>query len=212
MEKYEKKSQGSHNLFLDNSLLVFSSKMKFHFLLLSIFLIAGLLVGSIAASSMKTEDGKIFIPLFFSGIPTIGSSFFSSFSTLLLNTIIHLILLFLAGTTAFGFLAIPVIVLFKGLSIGVAAVSFLANGSHGLIESSFVYMPAMAFISLIVVLFALQALLFSTSFSKSFFSAGKVEIPDFTEYLKNFFLFLFFSVIACFIGAGFTMLYPLIFV
>lgn len=195
-----------HNLKLKNE----NNELPyFLFFVLSLCLILGLIAGSFVASTFEMQKDVTFIPMLFSGIPTVEASFFSYFSTFLLNALVSLLFLFLLGMTAFGVLAIPVFLFFKGLSIGVAMISFLYNDSFFI--SLFLYLLPTALILGISMLFAVRSFYYTKSFCKVFFSSGQIKAPDFTVYLKSFFLFLFFSVLISFLGASINSLYFLFF-
>lgn len=200
------KSSSAVSFFSSPFLKRFSAEFPLY--LFTLLLLGGLVLGAFAACGVQMDEQKTFIPMFFSGIPAIEGGFFKAFSTLLLNMLIVLITLFLSGITAFGVVAVPLILLFKGIFTGVAAVSFFyITPEGGLLRAALSYMPAMALMSFLLLLFSVRVFFFSRSFSRSFFSSGKAETPDFTEYLKDFLLFLFFSVLVSLLGAFCTLFY-----
>ncbi len=182
-----------------------------NFRLLFLCIVLGIFAGSFLAARVDMCEKKMYIPMFFSGVPALHSHFFAVFSTLLLNSFTALLALFLAGITAFGTVAVPVLVFFKGFAVGVAAVSFLYKEANGFWQSAFTYMPVMAAASTLLIVFAVYALSFSKAFAKTFFSAEPVAVPDFAVYLKTFFLFLSLLVLVNFMGSFFTLLYSTFF-
>lgn len=207
----EKSTENIVHTLVQNSDKKKNALSQIYFIFLSIFLLAGFFIGVFFACKADIGLDNSFFPLKFSGIPIIGTGFFASFSSFLLNAIIGLICLFLAGLTAFGVLAVPAIILFKGFSIGIASVLFLVSTPNGIVQSAFTYMPAMALFSIMFLFFAVRSFSFSKSFSGAVFSNENVKAPDFTAYLRDFFLFLFFSVIISASGSIFTIIYPLFF-
>lgn len=192
------------SLFRKGFLYRFSRKRVFFPLLLSFCF--GVFLGSIAVVGFDLFQSQTAIPLLFSGVPTPKNGFFSCFSTILLNALIGLILLFLLGVTAFGAVGIPIFLLCKGISLGVCVQLFFTEESFKALGFlSICYTPGAAFITLLLLLFATRALVFSNSLAKAGFSPQQENL-DFQFYFKDFFTFLCFSVLLSFVGALLTIL------
>lgn len=154
--------------------------------------------------------GQVF-PLSFSGIPVPEAGFLSCFSTLLLNMLIGLILLFLLGLSAFGVAAVPAFVFLKGVTVGLGALSFFMwDGLSGLGRAACTYTPVAAAVSLLLLLFATRSMVFSRGLAKAGFSQQNGNL-DFSRYLQDLFLFLSFAVAVALAGGGLAALYGVIF-
>lgn len=151
------------------------------------------------------------IPLSFSGIPVPEAGFFSCFSTLLLNMLIGLILLFLLGLSAFGVVAVPAFVFLKGVTVGLGALSFfVGDGLSGIGRVACTYTPAAAAAALLLLLFATRSMVFSRRLAKAGFSQQNGNL-DFSRYLQDLFLFLSLAVAIALAGALLAVLYAGIF-
>lgn len=171
-------------------------------------LLCGLVVG--AAFSAKVGEGNVPERLLFSGVPALKSGFLPCFSTILLNLVICLIILFLFGVTAFGVAAIPLFLFFRSSTVGITAVSFLATrGMEGMAVSALCYLPAASGSSLLLLLFATRALVFSNSLRRAGFTAGEQESLNFRFYFHDFMVFICFSVILSFVSSLLAMLFEI---
>ena len=172
------------------------------FILLFLLLICGVFVGSAVTVGFGLFEGRSVFPLFFSGIPSPETGFLSCFTTLLLNVLICLIVLFLLGVTAFGVLAVPVFVFLKGITVGIGALSFFFSEGllSGLGQSALYYIPATAAASLLILFFGVRSLVFSDRLAKVSFSAHEGSL-DFNDYFKDFLLFLTLAVAASLAGS-----------
>lgn len=178
-------------------------------LLLGGSFVGGIIAGTLAVKAFDLLQDQAVLPLFFSGVPVRGSSFFPCFSTILLNILVGLISLFLLGVTAFGAFGIPVFLFFKGASASVGVLSFLVDG--GLPElgrSAVCFTPAATAASLLLLLFATRALIFSNSLARAGFSQHQKAL-DFQLYFKDFMYFLCFSVAVSVTGGILATLYGL---
>jgi len=179
------------------------------FLLLSGCFIGGVIAGIFAVKAFGLFQEQAVLPLFFSGIPIRGAGFFPCFSTILLNILIGLIVLFLLGVTAFGAFGIPVFLFCKGASVSVGVLFFLADGGlQELSRCALCFTPAAAAASLLLLLFATRALVFSNSLARAGFSQHR-EALDFQFYFKDFMYFLCFSVAVSVTGGLLAALYGL---
>ena len=134
-----------------------------------------------------------------SGIPSPNAGFGACFSTLLLNLLSCLIVLFLLGVTAFGAVGIPVFLLVRGAAVGLGALRFLLYGG-GMGCSALCYLPSAAGSSLLLLLFSSRALAFSNGLALAGF-AKRQENLDFSFYFKDFLVFACFSVVVALTGA-----------
>lgn len=176
------------------------------FLPLSGMAVLGILTGSLAAVMLDIFQKHPVLPLFFSGIPQPESGFAACFSTILLNLLIGLIILFLLGVTAFGVIGVPAFLFCKGISLAVGSISFLAeDGLVGLGHCALRYTPAAAAGCFLLVLFSVRALVFSRSLVRAGFSSGQENL-DFHFYFKDFLSFLCFAVIISAAGAMLALL------
>lgn len=182
----------------------------------SFFPLLALLCCGIQGGAAAGVFGGIFksqhvLPLVFSGIPFPEAGFFSCFSTLLLNMLIGLLALFLFGMTAFGMVAVPLFLFVKGMAIGLGVLSFIiVDGLPGMGRAAFLYAPVTAVFSLLLLLFAGQAMAFSKRLARAGLTAQE-DGQDFHSYLRDFLVCLSFSVMAAFVGALFSVIYGEIF-
>lgn len=164
------------------------------FLPLCVFFCGGVLAGSVAVSALELFRGEA-VPLLFSGIPPAGAGFLTCFSTVLLNVLIGLIVLFLLGVTAFGAIGVPVFLFCKGAFVGIGVLSFLSDGGWSRFGGCALgYTPAASASALLLLLFAVRALTFSNGLAKAGFSSRQENL-DFQFYFRDFLSFLCFAVI-----------------
>lgn len=169
------------SFFVVNGLVKKRAVTFFHFLYWQ-----GLLVGQSSPLVQKHFKINQFCLCCFSGIPVPEYGIFSCFSTLLLNTLLCLMILFLCGLTVFGVFAVPAFVFLKGVAVGIGVISFLsANGYHGLAECVLLYTPAAAAASVLLLLFAVQALVFSERLAKKSLSS-KSDTLNFKKFCYDF--------------------------
>lgn len=175
------------------------------FLPLCAALTSGLLVSSGVFSAFHSDQMLSFLRLF-SGLTGKDHGFFSCLSTLLLNQLIFLILLFLLGMTAFGAAGVPLLLFFRGMALGVGMLSFFSDGSlQGLPVALLCYLPAAVAASLLMLLFGTRALLLSNRLAKAGFSTQQENL-SFHFYLKDFLTFLCFAVAVSLAGAFLAVL------
>lgn len=178
---------------------------------LAIVLISGVLCGSIVTERWELLQGQLSLPLLFSGIPLSESGFLSCFSTILLNTLIGLIILFLLGVTAFGALGVPFFLFCKGATLGIGVLFFLTeDGVEVFWHCAVGYTPAAAASAMLLLLFAVRSLVFSNSLAKAGFSAHQ-ESLDFQFYFRDFLTFLCFSVAISLAGGLLAILCGILF-
>ncbi len=172
---------------------------------LSFLLFLGILSGALLSSWCVLENVQT-VPLLFSGIPAPDSGFLACFTTFLLNLLIFLTVAFLLGLTAFGILAVPALLLLRGVTVGLGAFSFFSGDFlPGLGRSAIIYAPGTAASLLLVLLFSLRALVFSNRLRKVGFSSSEGSL-DFHSYWRDYLHFVSFSVIAAFMGSVITFL------
>ena len=184
-------------LFPSNFLQRFSNCRLF--LPLALALLCGIAAGPVMAVALQLFALDPAAPLFFSGIPSPNAGFGACFSTLLLNLLSCLIVLFLLGVTAFGAVGIPVFLLVRGAAVGLGALWFLLYGG-GMGCSALCYLPSAAGSSLLLLLFSSRALSFSNGLALAGF-AKRQENLDFSFYFKDFLVFACFSVVVALTGA-----------
>ncbi len=171
---------------------------------------SGLLVGSGFMTAFYSLQNSFSWLLFLSGRPETGCSFFSGFSSILLNLLFFLILLYLLGMTIFGAIGVPVLLFFRGAAVGAWLISFFSeNVLKDLPALLLCYLPATVAASLLMILFGTRALIFSRRLAKVSFSA-KPEDLDFVSYLKDFLTFICFAVCTSLFG-GFLLVLHMIF-
>lgn len=169
--------------------------------ILFLCLALGAAAGAFLSVTLKLFQDKTVLPLLFSGIPIPEQGWFSCFSTLLLNTLICLILLFLFGVTAFGVFAVPGFLFLRGATIGIGAVSFLfQGGAWGMAECALIYTPAAALGAILLLLFGVRSLVFSDHLAKAGFKDAEHTL-DFHCYFKDFLMFLCADVLISFLGS-----------
>ena len=180
------------------------------FFLLSGSFIVGVISGTVAVKAFALLSDHTFLPLFYSGIPNLGSDFLTCFSAILLNGLISLIGVFLLGVTAFGAFGIPVFMLYKGVSIAVGLLFLLDGKDLGeLGRSALCFTPAAAAMTLLLILFATRAFAFSGGLARAGFSKRQ-ETLDFQLYFKDFLCFLCFSVAVSVVGGLLAVLYKIL--
>lgn len=169
----------------------------------------GVVIGVVAVKSFGLLQNKTVMPLFFSGLPSLGSGFLPCFSGILLNILIGLIVIFLLGVTAFGAFSIPVFIFYRGISVSVSVLFLLTEGeTFGLGRAAMCFTPVAAASSLLLILFAARAFVFSGGLARAGFSRHQ-ETLDFQLYFKDFMYFLCFSVALSVTGGLLGMLYRL---
>ena len=204
------KAKETSALFQDIPFLRRFSRKAVFFPLLTL-LLCGAAAGAAAGGTFAFFHSGQVLPLFFSGIPDPQAGFFPCFSTLLLNMLIGLILLFLLGMTAFGVAAVPAFIFLKGVTVGLGVLSFFTvDGLSGLGRAACTYTPVTALASLLLLLFATRTMVFSKRLAKAGFSPQE-ESLNFRRYLMDFFLFLSFAVMAALVGGLLAVLYGSIF-
>lgn len=180
--------------------------------LLFLFSLSGLVssVGFCLWSS-QVSDRQV-VPLLFSGVPVPASGFFTCFSTILLNSFLFLTAAFLLGLTAFGAFTVPVLLLLKGVFVGVAVSSALwVDGLSGLGKYAILYTPSAAATLLLLLLFGKQSMDFSKQLRKNGLSSGREGI-SFRCYGAEYIGALCVSVLISLFGAALTALCAVFFV
>lgn len=188
------------------------SAKSFHraFLFLMGCAIGGAFLGALLGFLGLFQNKELVI-LFFSGIPSPALGFFSVFSSLLLNTLICLLLLFLFGTTAFGVFAVPAFLMIKGLTIGIGLFSFCAaDGLQGWVRGALIYTPAATVLLILLLVYAVRAWAFSDSFTRTGFSSRGGSL-DFFRYCKEFLLFISFAVLLSAMGSAPAVIWSVFF-
>lgn len=189
-----------NGMLFDSQFLTRFTRFKF-FIFLGICLSVGTMLSAVSVKVFNLLSTNAVSPLLFSGIPSAEDGFVLSFTTLLLNLLIGLIVLFLLGITAFGAIGIPVFLLFKGASIGIGVLSFLSKKTWTeLLLPTVSYIPAAAATSLLLILFAVRALAFSNALTKVSFYSHQEQL-NFYLYFTDLLCFLCFSVCVALIGA-----------
>lgn len=176
------------------------------FLPLSLLAILGVLIGSVLMLVTNLFQRDSLLPLFFSEIPSPDKGFPIYFSTFLLNMLIFLTLAFLSGLTVFGIVAVSMLALLKGITVGLGVSYFLLTyGIVGLGKSALLYAPVAAASLILFLLFEVRALVFSESLRKTGFSSDKENL-SFYKYFKSYLCFLCPAVIISALGGGFAFL------
>lgn len=181
------------------------------FLPLCVTFTAGVLFGSTVVSWIEVSGVSSELPLHISGASVLTSDFFSSFSTILLNALTSLLILFLLGVTAFGAVGVPLCLFLKGVVVGIGVLSFLINDSAmGLIRSALGYLPTASALGLLHLFLGSRAFEFSKSLAKAGFSSSN-ESLDFYRYLKDFLTLLCFAVAISLVGSLLALLSAVLF-
>lgn len=186
----------THATILDE---LFLEKRKLFLLLL--FSLSGL-VASVGFCLWpgQVSDRQV-VPLLFSGVPVPESGFFTCFSTILLNSFLFLTAAFLLGLTAFGSYMVPVLLLFKGVFMGVAVSSALwVDGLSGLGKYAILYTPSATAALFLLLLFGKQSMDFSKQLRKNGLSSDRGGI-SFRCYGAEYIGALCVSVLISFFGA-----------
>ena len=162
--------------------------------LLLFALLFGVVCGCGCTTMLALFQDRWVLPLQFSGMPVNGSGFVSCFSTLLLNALTGLIPLFLLGITAFGVFAVPLFLVFRGMTVGIGISYFLWRDElWGLLHSALIYTPAAAAAGGLLLLFAVRSFQFSNGLAKVSFSSQEGSL-DLKLYFHDLLLFLSFAV------------------
>ena len=177
------------------------------FLLLFSTLLLGVTAGAACGVFIPLFQNRWVLPLQFSGIPVADSGVFSCFSTLLLNALIGLIPLFLLGVTAFGVFAVPLFLVFRGMTVGIGISYFLWRDElFGLFQSALIYTPAAAATGVLLLLFAVRSFQFSSHMAKASFSSQQGGL-DLKLYFYDLLLFCSFSVGISLLGSLLASVY-----
>ena len=210
MEKEEAPVMKADPAFEKTEAPVMSSKRT---VILSFFILFGFLLGLYLYVSLDMKQGDGYNPLIFSGIPDIENGMFAWFSTYLLNMLLGLTVLFLLGMTAFGVFAIPVFLVFKGITIGIGIMSFFrGNLWTGLAECALIYAPVAALSILLFVFFAVSAADVSDNIRRNFFLGERKKHTSFHVFLRSLLEALVLAVVIAAAGTLFSLLYSVLFV
>lgn len=179
------------------------------FFLISGVFTCGVIFGAAFVKLFGLTDDQSALPLPFYKTPLIGLGVLQGFSDMLMNAMFFLIAIFLLGITAFGAIGIPLLIFYKGAVAAMSALFLLYGGDLlSLGRSALFYTPALAAASLLLILFATRAFVFSRSLAAAGFSKRN-ETLDFRLYFSDFIYFLCFSVVVSFVGGLLASLYGL---
>lgn len=166
---------------------------------LAVAFLAGITAGPVMAVTLQLFSLDSAVPLFFSGIPAPTAGFGACFSTVLLNLLSCLIILFLFGVTAFGAVGIPVFLLVRGAAVGLGALWFLLDGG-GIGCSALCYLPSASASSLLLLFFSTRALAFSNGLALAGLAKSRQSL-NFSCYFRDFLAFACFGVAVALAGA-----------
>lgn len=118
-----------------------------------------------------------------------------------------LIPLFLLGITAFGVFAVPLFLVFRGITVGIGVSYFLWKDElFGLLQCALIYTPAAAATGVLLLLFAVRSFQFSGHLAKASFSSQQGGL-DLKLYFYDFLLFCSFSVGISLLGSLLASVY-----
>lgn len=194
--------------------IIFSSKpyeLNWMFWLLSAFSLIGVLLGALVLFFSNHLQEENLLPFFFSGLPPQQADFLICFSSLLVNLLIFLTLSFLLGLSVFGAVAIPLLTVFRGVTIGLGVSYYLVTeGMNGFGKSALIYTPAAACSIILFILFEVQSLAFSEQLRATSFSSIENN-TNFSAYFKLYLSFLCLAVVFSVVSSGFDCLCLLFF-
>jgi len=196
---------------LNNSTLhnILGRQKKFFFFLFAVFII-GVLMGALFSEKHEVYQGKITIPLVFSGIPNIDQELSACFITYLLNMFISIVTLFLLGMTIFGTIGVPLFLLLKGFTTGISIMFFLyKDGDFSLIECAVIYVPYLAISLFFILIFGVASISFSKSLIKKLRCIDDLQEIDYKKYSGFFLISLFSAVIVSLISILLVFVYAL---
>lgn len=179
------------------------------FFLLSGSFVCGVISGTIAVKLFGLPNVCAIFPFLSCKSSLIGLGVLKGFSGVLMNMLIYLIAIFLLGVTAFGAFGIPLMMLYRGAAAAVSVLFMLGDGDFSTLGYSALFItPVSAAASLLLILFATRALVFSRGLARAGFSQQH-ETLDFRHYFNDFIYFLCFSVPVSFAGCLLAALYGL---
>ena len=165
--------------------LVFAAKSSWPFVLFSIILIIGMVLGSIYARNIGENTLEKMDFLFACDFKArtsepFSTSFFASFA----SAFIFILACFLCGLSMWGVFFVPIVLFFRGFGLGLASgYIYLVYSLKGMLFNLFVILPG-AYICCISIIFASME---STKFSRSLMSGKQYRIRT---YLFHFSLIL----------------------
>ena len=173
-------------------------------------LILGVIVGSLLSVHLELFGDIWYSPKIFSGLPIPENGLLNCLASYLSNTFLSLTIVLMLGVTVFGMAAIPAYVVFKGILIAVRVISlFQSEEISAVVRHSVTYAPFLALTSFILVLFASEAMGLSFRLMKER-QRSELQNTDMKNLIKNYFISLFFTVLASLLCLTLVLLYTLV--
>ena len=174
-------------------------------LLVFIFLISGLLIGSLSNKIGITFSNEVLLNYL-----TVrqNSSFFTIFLKSFYEILPFIAICFFAGTCMAGSFIVPFVLCYRGFLIGsLLGHLYLTHGLYGIVFNVILIIPAVTVSSIGLVLMAREAFLFSLCLMKLVFP-GKVQekglFQDFILYCKRQLILILLFVLSSIIDAAFS--------
>jgi stage II sporulation protein M len=176
------------------------------FIILSIALLIGVIIGSIAGMLLFKADSDSLSFIVDSNLSISGSDagFWDVFSTSILNDIVLLIIIFILGFTPYGFIAALLICAYKGFTVGfVCGFIFAKSGLAGILGNAFVILPGAAAASFAVI-FVCGAAAYISNYiyrTKASSSRRKIAAENAGRYISEFLISMTIASCAAFINS-----------
>ncbi len=194
-----------------------NSKIKFFFtalrenyalVLLSVFLICGIVFGAVFARNAETSALSKLDFLFYSNFKARAvQSVFSVFSASFASSFLFILFCFLCGLSMWGMFIIPVVVFFRGFGLGLTSgYIYAAYGGNGVLFNLVVILPGAFLCCLAILLAAREATRFSRRIASCGTSAqsGTISRGNIRLYLLRFGTILGIAFLAALIDAFFS--------
>lgn len=175
------------------------------FLLMCLIFIAGCIVSSYIYPENEKLQGIISDNFNNFISHRVGKKFFAVFINSFLEFAFYMLIVFLGGSTMFGVVLIPFVVLIKGLYYGGFSALLYTNFTlKGVAFNALIYIPPTIIFMLCIFFAAKESINFSLKLARiSLSNCPSTNISvDFKNYCSKFLLFLFVSIISALVDAG----------
>lgn len=145
-------------------------------ILLSIFLLIGILSGAILVNIADENTLKFINILFLSDFKErLSKTLLDIFIASISSTFIFVIISFFMGLSVWGFILAPVIPFIRGIGIGIAeGYLYSTYGIRGICFHTLVFLPGIFISSIAILLMTKEAMKLSNDFSSIIFLGGKL--------------------------------------
>jgi hypothetical protein len=177
-------------------------------IVLSMLFIAGIAGGAVIGA--VKSDNPLLSALSDSYITLrVGQDFLSRVVSSFTPAIISLFVTFLLGFDSVLFIAIPLVLVYRGLGVGTALAAIYAGmGVHGIGAAVLIVIPFAVFSGLILIIAVREAMRMSLSVLRvSASSTGKYAPVDYGLYVSKFIILSFLMLTAAFADGFLTMIF-----